>query len=443
MMMADFNHDIFSADDDSGGISGGFDFLTPRESERPYTISEINTGIARIFEERNTLVWLEGELSGWKSYPSGHCYFKLKDENSQIPGVMWKTAADKLDFRPKDNMAVFAIASISVYAKGGYYQLNVHKMMPAGEGALHLKFEKLKAKLLNEGLFDDKHKKPLPSSVSTLGVITSKKGAALWDIVRVVAKRAPQTDIVLIDTLVQGDKAAAQIAKSIQKMNGYGQVDLMIVGRGGGAVEDLWAFNEEVVARAIHESSIPIISAVGHEIDFTIADFAADVRAPTPSAAAEIAVADTQESRRYFEQVKARFSQGANRYIADINGRVRRIKSSRALSRPFRAVREYEQGLDEAREEFYRDVRISIQSKSAHLKSTAARLNALSPLAVLGRGYAVIQKNTGGGAEDQPDLFADTHSRRTRQTVRSASQLSPGDDISVRFADGTAEARVM
>ena len=412
-------------DDETGGgfITEGFDFLTPQESERPYTISEINSGIAQIFEERNTLVWVEGELSGWKSYSSGHCYFKLKDETSQIPGVMWKSAADKLDFCPRDNIAVFAIASISVYAKGGYYQLNVHRLMPAGEGALHLKFEKLKAKLLEEGLFDDKHKKPLPSSVSALGVITSKNGAALWDIVRVVAKRAPQTDIILIDTPVQGDKAAGQIAKSIRMMNDYGKVDLMIVGRGGGAAEDLWAFNEEAVARAIHESSIPIISAVGHEIDFTIADFAADVRAPTPSAAAETAVADTQENKRYFEQCAARFAGAVNRYFADVNDRVRLIKSSRAMAKPLRLIREYEQALDAAAENFSRNVKLTMQSKDDRLKSIAARLNALSPLAVLGRGYSVVQDINGN-------------------TIKSAGQLNTGDALDIRFADGAVGAWV-
>jgi len=409
--------------DYDGDTGAGFNFLTPRECERPYTISEVNSGIAQIFEQHNTLVWIEGELSGWKSYPSGHCYFKLKDENSQIPGVMWKSAADKLEFRPRDNMAVFAIATISVYTKGGYYQLNVHKMMPAGEGALHLKFEKLKKRLLEEGLFDDIHKKPLPRSVSTLGVVTSKNGAALWDIVRVVAKRAPQTNIVVIDTLVQGDKAAGQIAKSIRAMNDYGQIDLMIVGRGGGAIEDLWAFNEEIVARAIHESHIPIISAVGHEIDFTIADFTADVRAPTPSAAAEMAVADTQENRRYFEQLETRFSNGLNRYIANINGRVRRIKSSRALSKPFRAIREYEQELDDLKESMHMDIKQSMQSNANLLKSAAARLNALSPLAVLGRGYCVV-RDSGG------------------TTVKSAKRLKAGDNVSIRFADGTVGAQV-
>ncbi|MDR3013007.1 MAG: exodeoxyribonuclease VII large subunit [Chitinispirillales bacterium] len=402
-----------------------FDFLTPQESDRPYTISEINSGIAQIFESRNTLVWVEGELSGWKSYPSGHCYFKLKDANSQIPGVIWKTAAQKLDFKPQDNMAVFAIASISVYEKGGYYQLSVHRLMPAGEGALHLAFEKLKEKLLKEGLFDDNHKKPLPHSVGTLGVVTSKQGAALWDIVRVVARRAPQTDIVIIDTPVQGGKAAGQIAKSIHLMNNYdGQIDLMIVGRGGGAIEDLWAFNEEVVARAIFESRIPIISAVGHEIDFTIADFVADMRAPTPSAAAEMAVADTKENDRHFKHCSAQFANAFNRYIANINGKINRIKSSRAMHRPIHIIQNAEQGLDDFQNRFSLAMKSSVHIKHELLKSAADRLNALSPLAVLGRGYGIVQNEKGA-------------------TIRSVKSMELGDIVKIKLADGAADALVM
>ncbi|MDR2577242.1 MAG: exodeoxyribonuclease VII large subunit [Chitinispirillales bacterium] len=422
--MADHNNITYYEDNDyDDNDDGGFDFLTPQESDEPYTITEINAGIAQILGERNTLVWVEGEISGWKSYPSGHCYFKLMDENSQIPGVMWKSAAVKLDFEPNDSMAVFAVASISVYEKNGYYQLNVHRMMPAGKGALHLAFEKLKEKLRKEGLFDDSHKKTLPRSVSTLGVVTSKSGAALWDIVSVVAKRAPQTDIVIIDTAVQGDKAAGQIAKSIKAMNDYGQVDLMIVGRGGGSAEDLWAFNEEAVARAIHESRIPIISAVGHEIDFTIADFAADVRAPTPSAAAEIAVPDTKESSRHFQLCGERFIRAFAEYFGDINDRIGRIKSSRAMSLPFRILQNAEQSFDEAGERFGRAMRLSMRSMDEKVKTTAKRLNALSPLAVLARGYSVVQDSKGA-------------------VIKSVNSIELGDIVKIRLADGSADALV-
>jgi exodeoxyribonuclease VII large subunit len=408
--------DIYSDYDD-----GDFNFLTPHESDKPYTVSEINAGIAQILDSRNTLVWVEGELSGWKSYPSGHCYFKLKDADSQIPGVMWKSSAAKLDFRPQDSAAVIVIASIRVYEKGGYYQLDVHRMMPAGVGALHLAFEKLKEKLLKEGLFDEKRKRPLPSSVSTLGVITSKNGAALWDIVRVVAKRAPQTDIVLIDTPVQGDKAAARIAESIRAMNEFGDVDLMIVGRGGGSAEDLWAFNEESVARAIYESRIPVISAVGHEIDFTIADFVADVRAPTPSAAAEMAVPDTRERERYFELCAARFAGGFSRYFSGVRERVEKVKFSRALRRPITMAQDAAQSLDEAKYRFGKRISSLFSLRNKQVRDLASRLNALSPLTTLRRGYSVVLDKSGN-------------------SIRSSKGLKIGDPLKITFADGAVGA---
>ena len=404
-------------------FDGGFDFLTPRESGKPYTVSEINAGIAQILDSRNTLVWVEGELSGWKSYPSGHCYFKLKDADSQIPGVMWKSSAAKLGFRPRDSEAVVVIASIRVYEKGGYYQLDAHRMTPAGAGALHLAFEKLKEKLLKEGLFDEGRKRPLPDSVAALGVVTSKNGAALWDIVRVVAKRAPQTDIVLIDTPVQGGNAAARIAESVRAMNEFGGVDLMIVGRGGGSAEDLQAFNDEAVARAVYGSRIPVISAVGHEIDFTIADFAADVRAPTPSAAAEMAVPDNRENERYFEQCAARFAGGFSRYFSDVRERVERVKFSRALRRPIIMARDAAQSLDEAERRFGNRAKTLISLRNKQVMDAAGRLNALSPLATLKRGYSVVLDESGN-------------------TIRGAKGLKLGDPLKITFADGAVGAEV-
>jgi len=400
-----------------------FDFCTPQECDSPYTVSEINAGIAQILEERNTLVWVEGEISGFKAYPSGHCYFKLKDEQCTIPAVMWKSAVVKLDFDVRDNMAVVVIGTIRVYEKGGYYQLDIHRMMPEGVGALHLAFQKLKEKLLKEGLFDAEHKKPLPRSVNTLGVITSKKGAALWDIVRVVASRAPQTDIIIIDTAVQGEKAALQIAKSIRDMNSFGKVDLMIVGRGGGSVEDLWAFNEEVVARAIYDSQIPIISAVGHEVDFTIADFAADHRAATPSAAAEMAVADNKENERFFSACSKQFVNRFYDYFTDINDRYYNVKSSKALLKPVRILRNAAQTIDDLQYRRNKNISAHLRAYNEKLQTAAARLNALSPLAVLNRGYSVVLDKNGAA-------------------VRSSKELKAGDNIKIRFADGSSNARI-
>jgi exodeoxyribonuclease VII large subunit len=310
-----------------------------------------------------------------------------------------------------------------VYEKGGYYQLDAHRMTPAGAGALRLAFEKLKEKLLKEGLFDEERKRPLPSSVSTLGVITSKNGAALWDIVRVVAKRAPQTNIIIIDTPVQGDKAAARIAESIGAMNEFGGVDLMIVGRGGGSAEDLQAFNDEAVARAVYESRIPIISAVGHEIDFTIADFVADVRARTPSAAAEMAVPDTRERERYFELCAARFAGAFSRYFSDVRERVERVKFSRALRRPITMAQDAAQSLDDAKYRFGNRVKTLISLRNKQVKDAASRLNALSPLATLKRGYSVVLDESGN-------------------SIRSSKGLKIGDPLKITFADGAVGAEV-
>ncbi|MDR0305553.1 MAG: exodeoxyribonuclease VII large subunit [Chitinispirillales bacterium] len=400
-----------------------FNFHTPQQSEFPYTVSEINAGIAQILDECNTLVWVEGEISGFKSYPSGHCYFKLKDEQSTIPGVMWKSAVSQLNFDVKDNMAVLIIGSVRVYQKGGYYQLDVHRMMPAGVGALHLAFEKLKEKLLKEGLFDAAHKRPLPRSVGTLGVITSKNGAALWDIVRVVATRAPQTDIIIMDTAVQGEKAAPQIAKAIREMNCFGQVDLMIVGRGGGSIEDLWAFNEEVVARAVYDSQIPVISAVGHEIDYTIADFVADVRAATPSAAAQMAVPDCKESDRFFQACARQLINRFNDYFTDVCENFDRIKSSKALLKPIWLLQDAVQSYDDIERRYSKNMKTVMSDNSKKLQAAAARLNALSPLAVLNRGYSVVQDSKGSA-------------------VKSAKALKAGDNVKIRFSDGSAEAKI-
>ncbi|MBD3240895.1 MAG: exodeoxyribonuclease VII large subunit [Chitinivibrionales bacterium] len=292
-----------------------FEFRPPLECEQPYTVSQINNGVAEILEAGNTLIWFIGEVSNCKLHTSGHCYLRLKDSHSQIPAVIWRSTFQRLPFTPENGQEVSGVAAIRVYRKGGYYQLDIRRMQPGGLGELYAAFEALKKRLMAEGLFDEEHKLPLPATVSTIGVITSKTGAALRDIVRVVKTRAPGTDIVLTNVRVQGDGAAAEIAAGIRRFNEHGGVDLLIVGRGGGSIEDLWAFNEETVARAIYESQIPIISAVGHETDFTIADFVADVRAPTPSAAAEAAVADDRERRRHFLTATRRLVGSASRYF--------------------------------------------------------------------------------------------------------------------------------
>jgi exodeoxyribonuclease VII large subunit len=410
-------------DENSGLSPAAFQFLPPQKSEKPYTISQINDGISRILESGNTLVWLEGEISNFKRATSGHCYLRLKDEISQIPAVLWKQTALDLKFQPQDGMQVLAIASVRVYQKGGYYQLDIHRMQPAGLGALYAAFLALKEKLEKEGLFDPAAKIPLPDTVETLGVITSKQGAALQDIIKVVRTRSPRTNIVLIDVAVQGDKAAVQIAAAIRDMNTYGKVDCIIVGRGGGSIEDLWAFNEEIVARAIAASKIPIISAVGHEIDFTIADFAADVRAPTPSAAAEIAVPDDREGRRYFYSLAGRLYNVFTRYFSEAQASLDACRERPAWQRPLELAAEARQSLDELNERQARAMNVYFEKTRARLSAAASQLSALSPLATMGRGYSVVADKNGA-------------------TVKNASQVSCGDAIKIYFHTGKADATI-
>jgi exodeoxyribonuclease VII large subunit len=400
-----------------------FEFLPPTQAERPYTVSEINEGIAVLLESVNSLVWVEGEISNWRVAGSGHCYFHLKDAECQIPAVLWRSSAEKLAFVPDNGLSVTAIASIRVYRKAGYYQLDIHRMEPRGKGALFVAFEQLKRKLEREGLFDPAHKRPLPASIRRLGIVTSKQGAALRDIVRVTVSRAPQTDIVLIDVPVQGETAAPKIAAAINDMNAYAGVDCIIVGRGGGSAEDLWPFNEEIVARAIYDSQIAVISAVGHETDFTIADFVADLRAPTPSAAAEMAVPDRAESRRYLDACASRFAAGAARYFSDVNERFSADASHRSLKLPFQRLLEHEQALDGNTEMLVHRFNGLLNTMTLRFSTASSRLHAYSPLGVLTRGYSVV--TTGDG-----------------QVVRDAGILTQGQNVAMRFHKGSATAKV-
>jgi exodeoxyribonuclease VII large subunit len=404
-------------------MSEAFQFLSPQKAEKPYSVSEINEGISRIIESGNSLVWVEGELSNFKQASSGHCYLRLKDEASQVPAVIWKQTAAGLKFTPEDGMRVLVIASIRVYQKGGYYQLDIHRMQPAGLGALYAALAALKEKLEKEGLFDASRKKPLPETVDTLGVITSKHGAALFDIVKVVRSRSPRTAIVVIDVPVQGETAPPKIVQAIADMNRYAMVDCIIVGRGGGSIEDLWAFNDESVARAIAASALPVISAVGHEIDFTIADFVADLRAPTPSAAAEMAVRDDRESSRYFLSLCRRMHGDFNRYYSDAQQAFDGIVARPAWRLPGRLLLDASQTIDDLRDRHMRAVKVFFEKNRQHLRDTALRLNAVSPLSVMSRGYSVVSDKKG-------------------VTVKSASQLSVADPITIYFHTGRAGAAI-
>lgn len=398
-------------------------FLPPRECEFPYTISDVNGIIAQQLEAGNTLVWVEGEISSWHPSSSRHCYFRLKDASSQIPAVMWKSTAEQLTWKPTEGMSVMAVASIRVYQKGGYYQLDVHRMQPVGLGDHFVAFQKLKNKLEKEGLFDPSFKKLLPPSIRRLGVITAKTGAALYDIVRVIAKRAPQTNIVLFSVAVQGEKAAPQIAAAIAAANIQPNIDCLIVGRGGGSAEDLCAFNEEIVARAIAASVIPVISAVGHEVDFTIADFCADIRAATPSAAAEVAVGDIDDTRRRIQDAYDRFRTAATRKMVTAAQTFNRTKRQYALRKPLYHYHEHLQQTDEMRTRALRSIHLLMQHRLQQFQVTAEHLAAVSPLAVLGRGYSIVSSSS------------DT-------VIRSSEQLAPGDKVTMRFQKGSATGSI-
>jgi exodeoxyribonuclease VII large subunit len=400
-----------------------FEFLSPRNAERPYTVSEVNDGISLILESHNTLVWVEGEISNWRVSSNGHCYCKLKDSESQIPAVLWQRAAALLPFTPEDGLTVLVIATVRVYRKAGYYQLDIHRMEPRGKGALYLAFEQLTKRLEKEGLFDPEHKKPLPLSINRLGIVTSKQGAAIRDIVKVVASRAPHMDIVLVDVPVQGEAAAPKIAAGLAALNEWAMVDTIIVGRGGGSAEDLWPFNEEVVARAIYASEIPVISAVGHEIDFTIADFVADARAPTPSAAAERASSDRRENRKYFDQCAARFSASAADFFAQVRERFNDALLSSSLRRAAQLIMDKQQALDNSAVDLVRGFKNRAQSASNRFSVAASRLHDISPLAVLGRGYSVVMKIDGS-------------------VIRSGGWLETGEIVTMRFHEGSAAAIV-
>ena len=402
---------------------GVFSFVPPTKADKPYTVSEINHGIASLIEAGNTLVWVEAEISNFKQASSGHCYLKLKDEQSQIPAVIWRTTAEQLPFLPEDGMQIVAIASVRVYTRGGYYQLDLHKLQPAGRGALFAAFEKLKKKLEAEGLFDPARKRPLPPHIARLGVITSKNGAAIKDIIKVTRSRSQSVDIVLIDVPVQGEKAAAAIAQALRDMNTYGKVDCIIVGRGGGSIEDLWAFNEEVVARAIFESTLPVISAVGHEIDFTIADFVADVRAPTPSAAAEIAIADDEQNKRYFMARAQHLIRRVVRYVSDIRSAYDALKGGLAMKRALKMVQSAQQTVDE----FDRRSKIAMIHVLRHTREqygrAVAQLHALSPLTTMARGYSVVSRSDG-------------------TIVKDAARVLTGEKVHLRFFKGSAQADI-
>jgi exodeoxyribonuclease VII large subunit len=386
------------------------------------TVSELTRNIKQVLEAGFTSVTVQGEISNFKRHTSGHIYFTLKDNQSQLQAVLWRTRAPSLTFTPQDGMNVVARGKITVYEVRGNYQIDVAQLQPLGVGELQLAFERLKRQLASEGLFDQPRKKPLPRFPSKIGIITSPTGAAIRDIVQIIGRRYPLVELVIAPVNVQGAGAAKEIADAIDDMNAWGGVEVLIVGRGGGSLEDLWAFNEETVARAIARSAIPVVSAVGHEIDFTIADFVADLRAPTPSAAAELIVPDRGELVENVRNFWYTAQQAVRTRLKRDREEITALVRSYSFNKPFDLVSRFSQRVDELQRTMEQSVVHGAALARQRVDSLEQRIAALNPHAVLARGYAIVSK---GGA-----------------LVGDAARLRSNDEIEIRMRDGDVPATV-
>ena len=396
--------------------------MTERE---PLSVSELNARIKGLIESDPVLgsVYVRGELSNYKVYPSGHHYFTLKDAESSLRCVMFRSAASKLRFRPESGMRVTAWGRVAVYPRDGAYQLYCEGLMPEGAGDLQVAYEQLKAKLAAEGLFDPAHKKPIPRYPERIAVITSSAGAAVHDIIRVLRKRWPVAKVVLLPVRVQGVEAPPEIAGALRYANKYRVADVIITGRGGGSIEDLWAFNDERVARAIYASELPVISAVGHEPDVTIADFVADLRAATPSNAAELVAPDVSELRDAIRSASARLDQAIGRGLSQRRTALTELASRRVMQSPTGFIDQRRLELDSIRLRLDAAATGRLHRERQEFARLAAKLDALSPLKVLGRGYSIALDAEG-------------------RAVREAGQLKAGDKLDLRLSRGGAKCLV-
>ena len=367
---------------------------------------------------------IRGELSNYKVYPSGHHYFTIKDGTGAMKCVMFKSAAQRLRFRPENGMQVVAMGSVTVYVRDGVYQLYCTGMVMDGIGDLYAAFEQLKTKLAAQGLFDTAHKKPLPKLPGTIGIVTSSAGAAVHDMLRILRKRYPLTQVKLLPVRVQGVEAPAEIAGAIAYANRYQLADLLIVGRGGGSIEDLWAFNDELVARAIYDSKIPVISAVGHEPDVTISDFVADLRAATPSNAAELAVPDQDALRQTLDDMQNAMAVAMQMKIDRAGERLQNLSNRPVLKSPLASFESRRKALELLGSRLAAAQSGSVARARQRFVAQVSKLDAMSPLKVLTRGYAMVAKEDG-------------------TIVRSVSDVKPRDPIAVRVSDGTIVATVI
>ena len=390
--------------------------------QQVFSVTTLTQAIKQTLEDGFFTIWVEGEISNLATPRSGHVYFTLKDEAAQLRAVIFKSAARLVRFELENGMQVLLRGSLSVYEARGEYQLIVSRAEPRGAGALQTAFEQLKRRLEAEGLFDPAHKRPIPLLPKKIGVVTSPTGAAIRDILNIVNRRFANVHVLIAPARVQGADAPAEIVRAIEMLNRLPDVDALIVGRGGGSLEDLWAFNEECVARAIFASRIPVISAVGHEIDFTIADFVADLRAPTPSAAAELVVRNKADLAQTLDAQHARLKQ-AMRHLLD-RSRAAAAHAARRLSDPRRRLNELQQRVDDLAQRLARTMRHALERKQAQRDTQIAKLDALSPLAVLAKGYAICRNAA------------------TLRPVKRAADANVGDGLLVRMFDGELRCEV-
>ena len=388
--------------------------------DQALTVTQLNLYLRDLLDSQSLLanVCVRGELSNYKIYPSGHHYFTLKDNESSLKCVMFKSNSMRLRFRPESGMGVTAWGRVSVYPRDGVYQLYCTQLMPEGTGDLQVAFEQLKAKLDAEGLFDPSHKKPLPAFPERIAIITSSAGAAVHDMIRILGRRWPMAKLLLLPVRVQGSEAPAEIAGAIRYANEFKLADLIITGRGGGSIEDLWAFNDERVARAIFASEIPVISAVGHEPDVTISDYVADRRASTPSNAAEIAVPDQREISDLLAGYDLRISQAMRKRIGSLRDRLEAVQARRVMTAPTAHIDQRRMELDRSRERLAAAEEQILAKRRQQFVALTASLDAMSPLRVLTRGYAIPTDEAGN-------------------VVRSVTEIRTGDRLSLTMSDGS------
>lgn len=398
--------------------------MNQEKEKHIYTVSEITNYIRMILQDSFPSVWVEGEITNYHPHSSGHFYFSVRDANAVLKCAMFKRANEKLKFKLKDGMKVICFGGISVYPVKGDYQLIVEEIEPKGIGALQLKFEELKKNLQKEGLFDQAHKVPIPYLPTRIGVVTSPTGAAIRDILNIARRRFSNVEIIINPVRVQGDGSAKEISDAIMQFNRLKNIDVMIVTRGGGSLEDLWAFNEEAVARAIYDSEIPVISAVGHEIDYTISDFVADFRAPTPSAAAELVIPRKEDLVNSIDTFKIRLRNSLISRLDVLREKLTTLASSYIMRQPMNLIMQYEQRIDELGKDVRTALDRMISARRDNFRMLTQTLEALSPLAILTRGYSVTVKLPEGAI------------------LKDSKALEKGDLVETKLGKGKFKSRV-